>query len=184
MKQRYSVIAAVDALGGFAKNGKIPWYYSEDFKWFKKQTIGHMCVMGRHTYEDINARLGDKAKDSVLPNRQCFVLSSTLSDLPNATVIRSLSEVEKFSPDTNIPIFIIGGGALFEMGVLLADTVVLTEINSDYACDKFFPISYLTNNFIIRQQITTEDRELSFYTLERIQHDTTNTGNICGSTLL
>ncbi|PPD55306.1 MAG: hypothetical protein CTY12_01485 [Methylotenera sp.] len=173
MRQRYSVIAAIDVAGGYAKNGKIPWYYSEDFKWFRKQTTGHICVMGRNTYEDINARLGDKAKESVLPNRQCFVLSTTLTDLPNATVVRTLSEVEKFSPDTNIPIFIIGGGALFNMGVLLADTVVLTEINSDYNCDKFFPLSYLTDHFIIRQQIETDDKELCFYTFERIQNDTT-----------
>lgn len=173
MKQKYTVIAAVDALGGYAKGGKIPWYYSEDFKWFRKQTTGHMCVMGRHTYDDINARLGDKAKESVLPNRQCFVLSTTLTHLPNATVIRSLSDVEQFSPDTNIPIFIIGGGALFELGVTIADTVILTEINSDYDCDKFFPISYLTTNFIIRQQIETEDKELCFYTLERIHDDRT-----------
>lgn len=173
MKQRYSVIAAVDILGGYARNGKIPWHYSEDFKWFKQQTTGHMCVMGRHTYEDINTRLGDKAKESVLPNRQCFVLSTTLTSLPNAIVIKSLEEVEKFSPDPNIPIFIIGGGSLFEMGVRLADTVVLTEINSDYSCDKFFPMTYLTDHFIIRQQLTSMDNELCFYTLERILHDTT-----------
>ena len=167
MRHRYCVIAAVDINGGYSKNGIIPWYYPEDFKWFKTHTIGHRCVMGRLTYEDINKRLGDKALPSVLPNRDCFVLSNTLTELPNATVIKTLPEMDIITPDTDTTVFIIGGGTLFNMGVLIADTVILTQIQGDYDCDKFLPIDYIKNNFDITEVEESNDGMLSFYTMKR-----------------
>lgn len=146
----YAVIAAVDLDRGYAKDGKIPWHFKEDFNWFKKQTAGHACIMGRGTYEDINARVGAKGKKNVLPGRPCFVVSTTLTDLPNATVIRSIGEAQfKLPADYGIdkPIFIIGGDRLFTEGVALADTVYLTTINASYGCDKFFPVEYVLKNF-------------------------------------
>lgn len=146
--QQFAVIAAVDNQRGYSKNGQIPWHFKEDFEWFKKQTMDHACVMGRTTYEDINTRLGEKAKDSVLPGRQCYVVSSTLESLPNATVVRSISEVAlKVPVEYNKPIFIIGGGRLFTEGVALASTVYLTVINESYECDKFFPVEYVLRHF-------------------------------------
>ena len=47
------IIVAVDEDGGFGKDGKIPWHYSEDLKHFKEVTTGHVCIMGRKTYEDM-----------------------------------------------------------------------------------------------------------------------------------
>lgn len=148
MHQPFAVIAAVDAHRGFAKDGQIPWYHKEDFLWFKERTMDHACVMGRNTYDDINARLGEKAKDSVLPGRDCYVVSRTLDSLPNATVVRSISEVAlKVATDYNKPIFIIGGELLFREGVAMAKTVYLTVINDTYNCDKFFPVEYVLKHF-------------------------------------
>ena len=147
-QQHFAIIAAVDAARGYAKEGKIPWYFKEDFQWFKQQTMDHACVMGRTTYEDINERLGDKAKDSVLPGRDCYVVSTTLDSLPNATVVRSISEVAlRVADDYTKPIFIIGGGRLFLEGVAMADTVYLTVINDTYNCDSMFPVEYVLKHF-------------------------------------
>lgn len=147
--QKYAVIAAVDNQRGYSKDGKIPWHFKEDFDWFKKQTTGHACVMGRTTYEDIVERLGDKAMPSVLPNRDCYVVSTTLDSLPNATVVKSISEVALKLPDDygDKPVFIIGGHQLFVEGVAMADTIYLTVINESYDCDKFFPVEYVLKHF-------------------------------------
>ena len=46
-------------MGGFGKDGKIPWSIPEDLDHFKEITTGHICVMGRRTYTDMLAmRLG------------------------------------------------------------------------------------------------------------------------------
>lgn len=150
VRRQYVIIAAVDVNGGFAKDGKIPWNYPADLKWFSKKTKGQICIMGRHTYEDINERLGDKAKKSVLPGRRCFVLSSTLKELPNATVVDSLLNIEMHltEGDDEKVICIIGGGKLFIEGIAIASHVYLTLINKDYQCDQFFPYEYLTKHFM------------------------------------
>ena len=149
---KYAVIAAVDLDRGFSKNGEIPWYYKEDFAWFKKITTNQICVMGRATYEDINKRMGDKGKESVLPSRQCFVVSSTLKqeDVHNATVIKYIYDITHYLLYDDIEtktIFFIGGDRIFKEGIALANTVYLTVINKTFGCDKFFPVEYVEKYF-------------------------------------
>jgi len=45
---------------------KIPWHLPEDFKWFKKMTMGNVVVMGRKTFESLG---------QPLPNRKNLVLT-------------------------------------------------------------------------------------------------------------
>lgn len=47
-------------------NGTIPWHCSQDLKDFKKETEGHIVVMGRKTFESL---------DGPLPNRFNIVIS-------------------------------------------------------------------------------------------------------------
>lgn len=164
---RYIVIAAMDKEGGFSKDGGIPWYYSEDFKWFKYLTDGHVCIMGRNTYQDIHERMGDKGYPNVLPGRRCFVVSSTLTSLPNAVVIRSITEVENYITDKGTPIFIIGGGLIYEEGVQIANEIYLTVINKVFNCDKFLPIGYIYRWFDFQKQCTPIHPDLSIYKLQR-----------------
>lgn len=149
--QQKVIIAAVDAEGGFGKEGKIPWDYPEDFKWFQQQTKGHICVMGRTTYEEINEKMGTKGENNVLPDRKCFVVSTTLdqSNIPNATVIRSLYEVEMHINDDDLAktIFFIGGARIFQQALSCANRVLLTVINNTHQCDRFFPTHALYKLF-------------------------------------
>ena len=46
--------------------GKIPWHLPEDFKWFKKMTMGNVIVMGRKTFESLG---------QPLPNRKNLILT-------------------------------------------------------------------------------------------------------------
>ena len=46
-------IMAVDDKGGISKNGSMPWpKNSSDLKWFKKNTLNSLIVMGRLTWDD------------------------------------------------------------------------------------------------------------------------------------
>lgn len=143
---KYSIIVAIDNKNGFAKDNKIPWYFKEDFIHFKNTTGNSPCVMGRNTYNEINEKLGEKAIFSVLPNRQCFVLSNTLDKLPNAIVIKSLDDINNYL-DNDTTIFLIGGKQLFDLGIKIADNIIITKINEDYDCDVFFNYDYVKNNY-------------------------------------
>jgi dihydrofolate reductase len=169
---KYAVIAAVDLDRGFSKDGAIPWDYPDDLNWFKQCTDGHVCVMGKATYIDINMRLGVKAKDSVLPNRKCFVVSSTLKqeDVLNATVIPYCYDAINFlgTDDVAKTIFFIGGERIFIEGIALATTVYLTTINNTFGCDKFFPVDFVDKHFIVGEMHKTETSpDLRFATFTR-----------------
>lgn len=169
-KYNYSIIAAIERFhGGFSYKNDIPWYYPEDFKHFKTVTSGHICIMGRKTYDDINKRLGDKAVESVLPGRQCFVVSKTLTTLPNATVIPNIRHVENLYDDTDKEIFIIGGRRLFIEAMAFVNHLHLTFIDKQIECDMFFPIKSLFDKFTTTNVVDAEDPELKFVTLTRKQ---------------
>lgn len=157
---QYTVIAAVDKDGGVGKDNQLPWNYSEDLTWFKQQTTGGICVMGRTTYEDICKRLGDKAAESVLPNRKCLVVSSTLNqeDIRNAIVIRSLNDISMQFDDEDFgkQVFLIGGEQIFLAGLSMADRVLLTVINHTYDCDRFFPTNLLMKKFTVNKVMKTD----------------------------
>lgn len=159
-RRRNVLIAAVDMEGGYSKDGKIPWDYPDDLKWFKTQTDGHICVMGKATYLDIAERLGDKASTSILPNRKCFVVSSTLdqADVPNATVIKSIYDVEMhlLEEDLEKRVYFIGGGRIFEQALSLVDTAVITAINQSFSCDKMFPIAALDRLFRVNRVLKND----------------------------
>jgi dihydrofolate reductase len=150
-RQKYAAIVAVDERGGFSKNGQIPWHYPEDFKWFQTQTKGHICVMGRTTYDDINKRLGEKAAESVLPGRRCFVVTSSPLPRENAIAVASISDVDKHltfeDADNDRIVFFCGGERIYREGIAKCNTVYVTVVNKDVDADKFFPTSYLTKHF-------------------------------------
>jgi len=149
---QYALIVAVDFHGGFAKDGKIPWHFPDDLTWFKQRTKNQICVMGRATYETINEQLGDKAKESVLPDRRCFVVSNTLTDISNATIIQRIGEVTTHLSDEELDektIFFIGGERIYQESIALADTVYITVVEDVHNCDKFFPTDYMLEHFSV-----------------------------------
>lgn len=150
-RQQYAAIVAVDRCGGFSKDGKIPWHYPEDFAWFQQKTKGHICVMGRTTYDDINKRLGKKAATSVLPGRQCYVVTSTPLPRDNATAIEKVRMLGKHltadDAEQRRVVFFCGGEKIYSEGIALCDTVYTTIVDTIVEADRFFPIKYLKTHF-------------------------------------
>ena len=49
----FKAIMAVDDKGGISRDGSMPWpKNSSDLKWFKKNTLNAVVIMGRATWED------------------------------------------------------------------------------------------------------------------------------------
>ncbi len=107
---------------------KIPWHLPEDFKWFKKTTMGHILVMGRKTYESIGRPL---------PGRETFVISRNVSEIDGVKVIRSLDELPEPSEDKKI--FIAGGGQVYDMALEQCGELYLTHVKRAVDGDVFFP---------------------------------------------
>lgn len=144
------IIAAVTNDGGFGFQGKIPWNYPEDFKHFKEITKGHICVMGRRTYDDMLEMAtgrGRKKINNILVGRDSYVISSTESEFRGAKHASSLSSVVDANPGRDI--FVLGGERLFIEALASVHKVHLTVIDKYYECDRFFLIDYLSKRFNI-----------------------------------
>ena len=62
----FKAMAAMSLNRVIGAGGKIPWHLPDDFKWFKKMTMGNVVVMGRKTFESLG---------QPLPNRKNLVLT-------------------------------------------------------------------------------------------------------------
>ena len=52
-----SIIVAYANGRVIGKDGKIPWHLPDDIQHFKRITSGHIVVMGRKTFEEVNQPL-------------------------------------------------------------------------------------------------------------------------------
>lgn len=165
-----SIIVAVDTAGGFGKGGKIPWHFPEDFKHFKEVTKDSVCIMGRRTYNDMlemiierRVKKGEKKEDividSILPNRECFVLSRSLTDAQGATVFPSLrAATQSLKADDKREVFILGGEKLFIEALPCVNKIYMTIIkDKEYGCDRFFPVDVVDKQFKITNGEQTDN---------------------------
>lgn len=170
-KYRPIIIVAVDCVGGFGKDGVIPWHLPEDLQRFKKITEGHICVMGRRTYTDIlEARtLRDQQKGitepitEILRGRQSFVVTSSETlETPGAIKIKDTNDVQKHIASDDIrQIFIIGGRRMFIQALSWTDQIMMTVVKGDaYDCDVFFPVSLLNKKWKI---VSGEETEKAYF---------------------
>ena len=156
------IIVAVDTMGGFGKDGKIPWTLPEDMEHFKEITTGHVCAMGRRTYTDmLNMRLGSgkpAANFTLLPDRESYVITrdDTLSTF-GSTRKNSLGEVFQKYQNTPRDIFIIGGYRMFIEALNYGPKIHMTIVKGDnYECDVHFPLQTLDNYKIINGRETEQ----------------------------
>ena len=128
-KGSLKAIAAVSQNRVIGKNGDLPWRLSDDLKWFKKITMGHVILMGRKTWESL---------PGPLPGRENWVLSRTLETGDGMRVFRSLDEAKRAINDRTL--FIIGGGELYTLALEDCTELFLTEVNRVVENgDAFFP---------------------------------------------
>lgn len=172
MPWKSAVIVAVDLLGGFSKDGQIPWNHLEDFKWFQTHTKGNMCVMGRTTYDDIDAKMGDRGDESVLPGRECYVVTSRPLKRVNAIAIPSILHLPKYRSDENAhkTLFFVGGERIYAESVPMVDEAYVTIMNVDAECDRFFPVEYVAEHFKQTTVLNASTFDGVFVILRRITY--------------
>ncbi len=109
--------------------GRIPWHLPEDFKWFKKATMGGVVVMGRKTFESLGRPL---------PGRENVVVSRTLSERDGISVVRDARLIS----DAAFPgreVWLIGGAELYATLLPLCSELFLSEVRGCFDGDAFFP---------------------------------------------
>jgi dihydrofolate reductase len=131
-----SHIVAMSENRVIGRDGGMPWHIPEDFKFFKKTTMGHAMIMGRKTWDSIGRPL---------PGRLSIVVTRTASlNLPEgvmqcASVDEALHQCDALRAQWGDECFIVGGGEIYRQTLPLTDRVYLTVIHKAIDGDTFYP---------------------------------------------
>ena len=152
----FSIIVAIAENNAIGKDNDLLWHISEDLKYFKKITSGHTVIMGKNTWLSLPVK--------PLPKRKNIIISTSLSiDIENTFVVNSIQDAIDMCDD-NVENFIIGGGAIYEQFLPVADKLYITKVHQAFDADIFFP-EIDTNKFILESQsemFTDEKSELKY----------------------
>lgn len=125
-----SMIAAMATNRIIGKDNQMPWHLPADFAWFKRCTMGKPVVMGRKTYESIGRPL---------PGRLNIVISRDASLVIEGVItVTSIDQALKEAGDVE-EVMIIGGGAIYEACLPIANKLYVTQIAANIEGDTQFP---------------------------------------------
>jgi dihydrofolate reductase len=174
--KHFKAIAAMSLNRVIGAGGKIPWHLPEDFKWFKKMTVGNVIVMGRKTFEGLGEPLPNR-KNLILsrhPQRlikrhpeifgqyhewrggrylqRAHQLRFTKFGEMQETEIFVFSSLDRLNPD-EFPndIFICGGAEIYEQTLSRCSDLYLTLVKREVPGDAVFPP--FENRFVLAEEI-------------------------------
>jgi dihydrofolate reductase len=149
-------IVAIAENFAIGKNGKLPWHYSSDLKFFKENTTGNAIVMGRKTFDSIG---------KALPNRLNIVLSRSTQVVENNVFLtKSKDEVLALSKYLNCDLFIIGGASVYEEFADVIEKWIVTEIPQTVEnADAFMPSKFLEGFEVVETKILDDNLSVKIY---------------------
>lgn len=169
---KITIIAAVSKNGIIGKDNKIPWSCPEDMAHFKESTLNSTIIMGRKTFESMGSRC--------LPKRNNILVSSSYFDnslkslaaknkLPNTIKLTSsLEEAINEAKKSEMPIFLIGGSSIYQMGMEYADEILLSVIS--ISVEEGNTVNFPWINPLKFELLESEDKE-SFMLLKYIRKE-------------
>ena len=156
---------------GNSKTNKLLWHIPEDFKHFKKLTLGRPIIMGRKTYESIGKPLPNRLNIIITRNqdykqKDCPVASSVEQAID---IAKKNSVIASATPPRNDnEIFVIGGGQIFEEVIQYAGKLYLTLVDAEFPeADVFFPDYSEFSNVVSREDCDNGQFKFSFLELTR-----------------
>jgi dihydrofolate reductase len=150
-------IVAVDRNGAIGKGGTLPWHYSADLRFFKKQTVGHACVMGQRTWRSLKQPLKDRLN---------IVLSRASEIEPQESVIMLRDRLSVLSLEDYLgcDLFIIGGEQVFRAFQSDIERWIVTEVPLEVeGADTFMPKDYLQGFRPVDSIELEENLRVTFY---------------------
>ena len=137
------LIAAHDDKRGIGRDGTLPWHIEEDMHFFKEQTIGSVCVMGRKTWDSLPKRpLRDRYNIIITSQWPKFRPPQYVEK--NVIVARSAEDAFEMCSHPafdNRDKWIIGGASIYEAALALdvVEAALITHVKGDFDCDTFLP---------------------------------------------
>jgi dihydrofolate reductase len=132
-RMRISLIVAAADNDVIGRDNHLPWHLPDEFGHFKRTTLGHHVIMGRHTWESQGCKPLPKRANIVVTTQSDYVAA-------DARVAASLDEalaLARAAGETEA--FVIGGTRLFAEALPIADRLYLTRVHAEPEGDTYFP---------------------------------------------
>ena len=129
---KISGIAAIGSNGELGFENKLLWYVKEDFKNFKKLTLGHHLIMGRKTFQSIGKTLPGRTT-IVLTRDSTFIADQAITTNNMLEAIRIAREAGESE------LFICGGAEVYNLYLPVMDNLYLSKVNFSGVADTYFP---------------------------------------------
>ena len=129
--RNFKAIAAVAENGVIGRGLEIPWKIPEDFRHFKRTTMGGVLLMGRRTWESLGAK--------PLPGRENAVLTSRQELVKGARAFASLEEAASAYRGDPRTVWICGGAALYKAALPECSELILSRVKMSPQGDVYFP---------------------------------------------
>lgn len=144
-------IYAVDLDGGFSHKGKLPWgrneHVEQDLVLFREMTLGHVVLMGHHTYKSLPKK--------GLPERTIVVLSllppseqktrKNIDRLMTGDICSILNYLQECYPKKDI--WVIGGKNVFEQALPYIQEQYISFIQGKFEADIKIDISKMIRDY-------------------------------------
>ena len=126
----FQAIAAMSLNRVIGNRNNIPWHLPEDFKWFKKTTMGHVLLMGRKTFNSIGRPL---------PGRDTVVLTRNPESIIGIPTFNSIEAFEQADEFQKRKVFVCGGAEIYRQTLEKCSDLFLTLVKQKIEGDTFFP---------------------------------------------
>lgn len=122
------------------RDGALPWSLPDEMAHFRSTTLGHPIIMGRKTFDSMNRK--------PLPKRQNIVMSRSELQDDGVRHARDITTALAIAQENGAEeCFVIGGSAIYEAAMPVADRLYETIIDAEISGDVYFP-EYDANDWI------------------------------------
>jgi dihydrofolate reductase len=136
MSLRIALIWAMARNRVIGRDNDLPWHLPKDLKHFMRTTVGHPVIMGRRTFESMNAPLPRRTNIVVTRNPDYRPAGALVAADLDAALALAEADCAATGKDT---IFIAGGAEIYRLGLAIATHLIVTEIDAEFDGDTFFP---------------------------------------------
>jgi dihydrofolate reductase len=158
-------IAAVDRKLAIGKDGRIPWHYSSDMKFFREQTVGHACVMGHKTWLSLRKPLS--ARLNLVLSR-----SAEIPPTDGVVLLRNRESVISLYKYLSCDMFVIGGEQVYRAFLSDIDKWLVTHVALEVeGADRFMPSDFLDGFTEMESRELEEGVRATSYNKEGIHKD-------------
>ena len=129
---KISLIAAMGNNRELALRGKILWHIPEELQHFKKNTLNHHLLMGRKTFESLQAPLPQRTVIVLTRKKNCSFKNCLMAHDISQAICMAKERGEK-------ELFVCGGEQIYRQTLEMADFIYLSHIDYSVTADTWFP---------------------------------------------